>query len=290
MRWSEVRELLSSFVCSSTTSFVLSREATPVSSRERAEIEAADDGRFRLWVESGGGERKEIVFSEGVLYLKNTNGRWRHSRDPTGERTALFDDAASAWPAIFPLVADDLAVVRKGRDTWDGRAVVVYSLSLPDRSVEARAQGLLHPMLPSANEVDAGPGANEREAAVLSLTRGFREQVFAAGGRGELWVDEQTGAPVHVVVSAALAIADSPDVGHLSIEISSSLHGIGSPVDIQAPKDAAEEFVRRKMPTSPRAFFEERGLLPRLPPSPSEKTPSSPSTSPSRAPAVEETP
>lgn len=219
-------------------------------------------GDFAIEVTTGEGNEMRLAYVNDVFFLKNNNGRWRLSRDPQGERNAYRSDALAVWRSFYDLVSHALVVEAAGAGTHAGRPVVKYRLSLPDEGAVAAAAG--KDIAPPPEGPDGGP-AEEPPAERLTRMRDrmskWKERAKPAGGRGELWVDEKTGVATFVNFTGAMVVGDGPQPARLDVKLDMSFTDIGKDHQVQMPKDAIEEVVRKKMPVHPRAVLEEAGIV-----------------------------
>jgi hypothetical protein len=208
-----------------------------------------------------------------IFFLKNGNGRWRVSRDPSGERNAYRDDALAVWSSFYDLVSHALVVERTGATTVGGRNAVAYALKLTDDAGAAVALGKTvtdgpPPPVPGDGP-DAGvlPGEDDdtRRKRIAERVSKWAQRAKPAGGSGTFVVDEATGVPLAIDFEGALVVGDGNDPARLTVRLHRAITEIGKPQTVNAPPDAIEEIVRKKMPAEPRAILEDAKVVPPLP-------------------------
>lgn len=272
MEGQEVAARLQSFVMTSNGQLSFSRGSAEtgggrVRSAEKTRMVQGlpredGSGDFAVEVMTGDGSEMRLAYVNDVFFLKNNNGRWRLSRDPQGERNHYRSDALGVWRAFYDLISHALVVEPAGAGRQGGRAVVKYRLSLPDQGAEAVAAG--KQIAPPPVGPDGGP-AEEPPAEKLTRMRErmskWKERAKPAGGKGELWVDEETGVATLVNFSGSMVVGDGPEPARLDVKIDMSFTDIGKDHRVPMPKDAIEEVVRKKMPVRPREILEEEGVV-----------------------------
>ncbi len=280
MDGSEIAARLGSFVYTSSGELAFGREgdsAAPLKSAEKTKVVQGELGDFAIDVVTGDGSEQKLAYVNEIFYLKNGNGQWRVSRDPAGERNVYRSDAMAVWASFYDLVAHALVVERIGATKHGGRGGIAFSLKLPDQGKEAKeaGQAVTDSAPPSQviPGVDGGPDTvveaeenedtrRERIAKRVSL---WAKRAKPAGGSGKIIVDEATGVPLMVEFSGALVVGDGKEPARLTVKLTSSMQDVGKAQKISAPQDAIDEIVRRKMPATPRATFEEAGIVAPIP-------------------------
>lgn len=269
MPFREVAARLGSLKLETEGNLRFSRSDVKVNSSEKVEIVQAEGGDFSVHVVTGDGGEQRLAYINQILFLKNNNGQWRASRDPVGERNELREDSAGIWRSFYDLLSHALVLEKRGDKRYAGRSVAIYALSLPDESAEARALGAKEPVPQSAVGPDGG--VLEEDPKVVDervrdrLSR-WREKTRPAGGRGEVYVDMETGALMYVKLDGKLVVGDAPEPGVLKVSLTHKVSEVGKDHEIPAPKDAIEEIARKKWPTNPREFLEKEGLVAPLEP------------------------
>lgn len=268
----EVALRLGTFRLKTRGSLRFARTDVKVNSAEEVDIVMGNAGHFTIHVVTGDESEQHVAYLNDILFLKNNNGRWRASRDPVGERDELLADSAGIWRSFYDLFAHTLVWQKSGSARSEGRDVVRYAITLPERSADALALSPA-PAAP-ATLADGGPApldpAEERRRIRDRVSR-WRERARPAGGRGEVRVDAQSGALLSVRFEGALAVGDGPEPARLEVNLAHDVSEIGANHEIQAPKDAIDEIVRKKWPTNPRAELEKAGLVaPEPEPEPAE--------------------
>jgi hypothetical protein len=282
MDGAEVAVRLGSYVFTSDGALTFARTSTPdvgVRSAERTRLVQTADGAFSLDVTTGDGSQMQLAYVNEVFFLKNGNGKWRVSRDPSGERNLYRDDAWAVWGSFYDLVAHALLVERTGATTKNGRNVVGYALKLPDQGADAVDAGRTvtdgpPPPVPAPGAgPDAGPDAgflpgedeDTRRKRIAERVSKWAKRSKPAGGSGTLFVDEATGVVVAVDFEGALVVGDGPDPARLTVKIHQQISEVGVPQTVAAPEDAIAEIVRKKMPAEPRQILEDARVVPPLP-------------------------
>jgi|GEM_PF-1023109 len=280
MDGSEIAARLGSFVYTSSgeLSFGREGESTPaLKSAEQTRVIQADTGDFSIDVVTGDGSEQKLAYVNEVFFLKNNNGQWRVSRDPSGERNVYRSDAMGVWSSFYDLVAHALVVERTGAARHAGRGVIGYSLKLPDQSAQAREEGKAvtdaAPPPTVVPGVDGGPDttveAPENEDArrerIAKRVANWTKRAKPAGGTGRILVDEASGVPLLVEFNGSLVVGDGRDPARLTVKLNASVDEIGKAQALKAPQDAIDEIVRRKMPAYPRGVFEDHKLVEPLP-------------------------
>ncbi|MBM4281698.1 MAG: hypothetical protein FJ137_13385 [Deltaproteobacteria bacterium] len=278
MEGAEVAARLGAYVFSSDGLLTFARASTPdagVRSAEKSRLVQTGEGAFAIDVTTGDGSEMKLAYVNEVFFLKNGNGKWRVSRDPSGERNLYRDDALAVWGSFYDLVAHALVVERTGATTKAGRNVVGYSLKLPDQGSEAATAGRevndgAPPMVPAP---DAGPDAgmvpgeddDTRRKRIAERVGKWAKRSKPAGGSGTLFVDEATGVVLAVDFEGALVVGDGADPARLTVKLHQQVTDVGVPQTVTAPQDAIDEIVRKKMPAEPRAILEDAKVVPPLP-------------------------
>jgi hypothetical protein len=272
----EVAARLRSYVFTGDAELTFGRPATPdagVRSAEKVRLVQAERGDFAIDMTTGDGSEMKLAYVNEVFFLKNRNGKWRVSRDPSGERHLYRDDALQVWGSFYDLVAHVLVVERTGATSFGGRNVVGYALKLPDRGAEAVAEGKAvtdgpPPPVPGDGP-DAGvlPGETEdvRRKRIADRVSKWAKRAKPAGGAGKMLVDEATGVPLVVEFEGALVVGDGADPARLTVRIKQQVDDVGRPQEVSAPPDAIDEIVRKKLPAEPRQILEDAKVVPPLP-------------------------
>ncbi len=274
MTFAEVARRLGSLKLVTQGDLSFERSDLKVKSGEDVSIVQSETGDFSVSTTTSDGSTQELVFANGVLFLKNNNGKWRASRDPVGERNELREDGAGIWRSFYDLFAHALTLEARGTTTHKGRTAVRYALHVPNEEAAARslASAAKGPPRVEGDEddggvPDAGPVVSEREmqAWVSERVRTWRKKAKPGGGEGELLVDQETGALLKVSFDGRLVVGDQQPPAVLRVKLRHEVSAVGKQHEIVVPKDAIEEVVRKKWPVKPRAFLEQEGLVAPLP-------------------------
>jgi hypothetical protein len=259
---------LGAFRLSTEGELEFSREDIKVKSAEKVKIALGPEGHFSIHVVTGDEGEQRVAYINDILFLKNNNGRWRASRDPAGEREELLDDSGGIWRSFYDLFSHTLVLKQKGSTRFAGRRAIEYSMTLPDEREEAEALGAKEPVSEVQRRADGGVievDPQVEKERMRDRLSSWRKKARPAGGRGELRVDAETGVILYVQFKGRLAVGDGPQPGMLRVSLKHSVSDVGADIEVEAPKDAIEEFVRKKWPTDPRTPLEKAGLVPPLP-------------------------
>ncbi|HEY1099634.1 MAG TPA: hypothetical protein VGF99_11935, partial [Myxococcota bacterium] len=280
MDGSELAVRLGSFVYKGNGELSFGRDGDPtpaLRSAENTTVMQSSSGDFSVSVVTGDGTEQKLAYVNDIFFLKNNNGQWRVSRDPSGERNTYRTDAMAVWASFYDLVAHALVVERTGATSYEGRGVVGYSLKLPDETQKALAEGATvddaaapPTIVPG---VDGGPDtvidAPEEEGARRKRIAGrvskWAKRAHPAGGTGRMLVDDKTGAPLLVEFTGELVVGDGKQPARLKVKLTSAMTEIGKDPAVSAPQDAIDEVVRKKVVVGPRIPFEEAGVVAPIP-------------------------
>ena len=239
-------------------------------SSEKVIIVQSDTGDFSINMETGGGSRQELAYVNDVFFLKNNNGKWRASRDPTGERDAYRDDGGGIWKSFFDLFSHQMKVKKMGERTVNGRDTVLYAVSADDETQKMTGGddpddipvftdgGLL---VSDEDEPQAGQPQPNQMAKRISK---WRQKAHVKSGNGEVWVDLETGVPLKVTFKGELHVDDSLRPAKLTVDFNSAITDLGKKLEVPPPAEAVEEIVRKKWPVRPRKVLEQAGVLQKL--------------------------
>ena len=280
MDGSELAARLGSFLYKGTGELSFGRDSDPspaLKSAETTTVMQAANGDFAVSVVTGDGTEQKLAYVNEIFFLKNNNGQWRVSRDPSGERNTYRSDAMAVWASFYDMVEHALVVERTGATTHAGRGAVGYSLKLPDNSDKARAEGALvtdaaapPTVIPGVDGgpdtvIDAPEDEKLRRERIATRVSAWARRAHPAGGSGRILVDEITGAPLLVEFTGELVVGDGKDPARLKITLTSAMTEIGKDQMVVAPKDAIDEVVRKKVVAQPRVPFEEAGIVAPVP-------------------------
>jgi hypothetical protein len=278
MDGAEVATRLKSYAFTSDGDLTFGRPSTPdagVHSAEKSRLVQTNTGDFSIEETTGNGSEMKLAYVNEVFFLKNGNGKWRVSRDPSGERNLYRDDALAVWGSFYDLIAHALVVERTGATTRVGRNVVGYALKLPDQSADAVAAGkdVKDSTPPMVQAPDAGPDAglvpgeddDARRKRIADRVSKWAKRSKPAGGGGTLFVDEATGVVVAVDFEGSLVVGDGNDPAKLTVKLHQQITDIGASQSVTAPQDAIDEVVRKKMPAEPRQILEDAKVVAPLP-------------------------
>lgn len=268
MPYKEMVARLGSFVLESDGQLVFSRSQFNIASSEKARVVQAESGDFSVHLEAGKDGTQEVAYINEILFLKNRNGAWRASRDPTGERHELVRDAAGVWRSFYKMYAHSLRFSSKGGDTVAGRSATRFAMMVPDESAKAKAAGENDPSAaPTAVTEDGAPdrSAATEKKRLNDRMQAWRTKAHPAGGTGDIWIDRETGVVLKVKFTGKLAVGDGPTPALLNVNIKMNISDVGHGRAIPAPKGAIDEIVRHKTPVNVREVFEKQGVVPPAP-------------------------
>lgn len=274
MSFAEVARRLGSLKLVSEGELSFERSDLKVRSKEKVTVLQAEAGDFSVVTETSDGSEQQLVFANGILFLKNNNGHWRASRDPVGERNELREEGAGIWRSFYDLFAHALTLESRGATTHKGRSAIRYAIQVGNEEGEALALAAGAKPPPrqvdddeDAGTLDAGPVASDAEvqAWVSERVRTWRKKARPGGGSGELLVDEQTGALLKVHFDGRLVVGDQKPPAILKVKIRHDVSDVGKAHEIIVPKDAIDEVVRKKWPVKPRELLEKEGIVEPLP-------------------------
>ncbi len=280
MDGSELAVRLGSFAYKGKGELSFGRDGDPspaLKSAETTTVLQDSNGDFSVAVVTGDGSEQKLAYVNDIFFLKNNNGQWRVSRDPSGERNTYRSDSMAVWASFYDLIAHELIVARTGATRHEGRSAVGYSLKLPDDSGKARSEGASvtdaaapPTIIPGVDGgldtvIDAPEDEKLRRERIASRVSLWAKRAHGAGGSGRILVDEATGAPLLVEFTGELVIGDGKDPARLKVTMSSSMTAIGTAQNVAAPADAIEEVVRKRVTVAPRLPFEEAGIVAPVP-------------------------
>lgn len=272
MDGAEIAVRLGSYTWNSDGALAFGRAEDGVRSSEKTTLLQSSNGDFSITTVAGDGSEMKLAYANEVFFLKNNNGKWRVSRDPAGERNTYRTDALAVWRSFYDLVDHALVVERTGATTHAGRAVIGYTLRLPDESAAAREEGkgVTDGPPPPIEVPDAGlqPAPEEddiRRKRIAERVGKWAKRARPAGGSGKMLVDEQTGVALVVDFEGKLLVGDGKDPAQLTVKLHQQIKDIGKDPVINAPEGAIAEITRKKMPVQPRLVLEEAGVVAPLP-------------------------
>ncbi|MBN2359562.1 MAG: hypothetical protein JXR83_08900 [Deltaproteobacteria bacterium] len=244
MSAAEIGQRLGSFVFEAEGRISFSRGTVKRHSTERAALEQAANGDFRLDLAMEGGDQQHLVYSGGVLYVRHNYGVWRASRDPTDERLRWREQAYGIWPSFYDLFGAQIRFVEGTPTTREGRPVVSFTISVT--AGKPPAEQLAKP---------SGEGT-EGERALARRAEEWRRYTVAESGGGTLVLDERQAVPLEVDFGGTLRVVDDEQTpAQLEVAVKAKLGKIGSLERIEPPADYVQEYVRRKIVTDPLAFL-----------------------------------
>ncbi len=270
MPFGEVKRRLGSLKLHSEAVLSFERGTLKIKSSEVVDLVQAAEGDFSLTLVTGDENRQEVASVNDIFFLKNNNGRWRISRDPSGEREQLREDSAGVWRSFYDLFNHALVFQKQGTASVDGRTAVHYKMGKKNLSDEAKKLGEQAPQpdpTPPA-EVDGGaPPVDPKveNKKLMGRMAAWRKNARASGGRGDVYVDEKTGVILKLDFTGKMLIGDGPELAGLDVRIKVAMSSIGKSLDVRAPKNAVAEITREKFPVAPRAPFEEKGIVKPIP-------------------------
>ena len=271
MTYAEIRARLGTFQMQSEGNLSFTRGPRKVKSYEKTRLLQSDAENFSLVQESSDNDRMQVIYINEVLFLKNKNGQWRTSRDPTGERSAMLGDASGVWRSFYDLFEHALVWERAADTVIGDRDVVLYELEVRDLASELPPVPRFEGAVADAGVPRDGPRPpgqvvrriNDKES--ISRLSKWRELARAEGGKGKIFIDKKTGVILSVDFTGDLIIGDDNKPAQLKVKLSLDIKNVGERKDISVPKDAISEVHRKKWPVKPRKFLEKQGLVEPLP-------------------------
>lgn len=270
MAFGEVKRRLNALSLHSEAVLSFERGTLKIKSSEVVDLKQAKEGDFSLTLVTGDENRQEVASLNDVFFLKNNNGRWRISRDPSGERERLREDSAGVWRSFYDLFNHALVFKKEGTATYQGRNVVRYKIGVKNLSDEAKALGQNEPQPDPTPPAEVDGGVPKADPAVenkklMGRMAAWRKNARAAGGRGEMLVDENTGVILKLDFTGKMVVGDGPTPAELNVRIKVETKDIGKAIVIPTPKDAVAEITREKFPVAPREPFEKKGIVKPVP-------------------------
>lgn len=244
MSFAEIAQRLGSFAFEAEGRISFSRGTVTRQSVERATLEQAANGDFRLDLVMEGGDEQHLVFCNGVLYVRHNFGVWRASRDPTDERLRWREQAYRIWPSFYDLFGDQIRFVEGAPTSVDGRPAVRFTISVAANPA---------PVEPMGKAPTEGDGL-ERTLAQRAIE--WRRHTAAESGGGSLLLDEQQAAPIEVDFGGKLRVVDDDQKpASLEVAVKAKISKIGTIPRIDPPADYVQEYVHRRIVTDPLAFL-----------------------------------
>ena len=215
MPFGEVKRRLGSLKLHSEGVLSFDRAELKLKSSEVVDLVQAREGDFSLTLVTGDESRQEVAFVNGIFFLKNNNGKWRISRDPSGEREQLREDSAGVWTSFYDLFNHALVFEKEGNERYAGRSVVRYRLNVKNLSSEAVALGKDAPQRDPAPppEVDGGPAPVDpklENKKMMGRMASWRKNARAAGGKGSMLVDAEKGVILKLDFTGKMLVGDGP--------------------------------------------------------------------------------
>lgn len=251
-------------------------------SSEKVSIVQSDTGDFSIKMTTGGGSQQELAYVNDVFFLKNNNGQWRASRDPTGERDAYRDDGGGIWKSFFDLFSHQMTVKKMGERTVAGRDAVLYAVSANDETDKMTGGDDVDETpvtgdggVSLTNDGDSLGGGAPQPNQMANRISKWRERAHVKTGQGEVYVDLETGVPLKVSFKGELHVDDSLRPAKMNVVFQSTITELGKKLEVPPPAEAVEEIVRKKWPVRPRKLLEKAGVLQKLESPEDEKTESS---------------
>lgn len=266
MAFGEVKRRLNSLSLHSEAVLSFERGTLKIKSSEVVDLKQAKEGDFSLTLVTGDENRQEVASVNDVFFLKNNNGRWRISRDPSGERERLREDSAGVWRSFYDLFNHALVFQKEGSTSYEGRSVVRYRMNVKNLSEQAKELGAQEPQPDPTPPAEVDGGAPKVDPKVenkklMGRMEAWRKNARAAGGRGEMLVDEKTGVILKLDFTGKMVVGDGPTPAELNVRIKVETKDIGKALIVSPPKNAVAEITREKFPVAPRAPFEKKGVV-----------------------------
>jgi antitoxin component of MazEF toxin-antitoxin module len=197
-----------------------------------ARIEYADATRFHAVVENSADYGREIILSDGHLYLRPRYGAF-HRRAPENEQ-----EPAGWRDDIFSELSGHLQLFATGLAVRDGGAIDVAGR--PARRIE-----LSRASEPRQVRVGASP------------QRAWRSSAEVESLSGEILLDSQTGVPLRARIEGVVNARRDERPVRIHVIVEHAIEAIGQPVTITVPPE--EEWV--STPVRSRELKEREHLL-----------------------------
>ena len=267
MTFIEIQERLGTFQLVSEGKLNFSRGNLDINSVEKTRLLQSMAENFSLVQETSENDRMQVIYVNEILFLKNRNGQWRTSRDPTGERVEMLDDASGVWRSFYDLFEHAIIWEKENDSVLGTREVAQYELEVTDKTDDL-------PAIPAFDGAPTDAGVNRDKPKVtnqmakrlsdresMSRLSKWRALSRAATGKGRVKIDKKTGVVLSVDFRGSLLVGDESQPARLNVEIDFSISEIGHQKDISIPKNAIREVTRKKWPVKPRKFLEKAGLV-----------------------------
>jgi hypothetical protein len=200
MTGEETSARLGAFVAETDVSWTWRRDDREVKLSEKAVVELADSGDFRVAIHNDRDFGMELRWIAGVSYVKSRQGAFRERRADRAGHEAWREEALGQLQTLLELADGRVQIARTGAGSHEGRPVVKYTLAhaaAPDAAAQPppRPSWAKDPVYPQD-----GP-----DAALLHRLAPF-ERGEPVRITGELWVDEGTATLVHADVRATFQV------------------------------------------------------------------------------------
>jgi len=268
MTFSEVAKRVGSAQLTSKGKLDFDRAGFTVHSAEDNLVVQTADGDFSVVNVTSDGSRQELLFANKIFFLKNNNGQWRISRDPSGEALKLRDKSGGVWRSFYELFAHALMFSAKGLETVQGREAYHFVMTVTDKSAEALQMGKDDPFPAVRQEVVQDGGVTEvieKRPETMKRLAAWRERSRAKSGGGDVWVDADTGVVLKVAFKGELTVGDEATAATLKVDIQSELTDIGKELKVEPPKEATREVARVKLPVKPGQSLVKAGVMKETP-------------------------
>ncbi len=235
MSAAEVRHRLGDFQAVTEVEFVWTRGRDRISLSERAELDQASSGDFRVKIDNDQDFGMELRYVDGVVYVKSRHGKFRERRSDRAGHEAWREEALAQLRTFFELFDGKVSLANVGTGSRHGRGVVRYAVALSEESDPAllpdpKPDWASHPVYPKN-----GPDpALRHRMAVFEAAR--PESV-----RGEIQVDRLSGVVVAFDLEGRLSVPsqdeDAAEAG-LTLRIERDVRDIGRRPEIDVPEHA----------------------------------------------------
>jgi hypothetical protein len=177
---------------------------------DKTTLEVAADGTFHALYDNSADYGREVVFRDGMLYLRPRYARW-HRRAPNDkhEVTNLLDQMYEVAGDYFDLVAHAAEVSDAGAAQVSGR---------DGRKVEIK-------LAPTAGKPAPQPLTQKK----------WRESVVVTALSGEAVLDADAAIPLQAKVNSTFGFSRDGRSFTMSIEVSQEISGIGTEVAVVTP-------------------------------------------------------
>lgn len=239
------------FKCKHT--MVLQRGQNLFKVEETGKITFNNAGDMAVELRTGPTEATQLIYANGVLFLRNRAGSWRASRDPSDERHFWADQTYAGLRTTLDLFKTRWKLLPKGPQTVGGRKGTRFDLTLEG---PAQDPGVLPDEPDPITSVRLPDGGVQFRAAQdrRKALRNAQPQALS----GTVVMDDDKGVPLSVKMEGTLKLPGrkTGDVSTMTLTLESTLVPTDKETPIHAPKEYLEEIVRRRTSANPLEFLD----------------------------------